>query len=268
MTQTQYASSTASPISLDIFDSAVSALTAHEVVRRIEFEAGRDKVTFLTNHNLHSLYLMQTDPQFAALYKRDGLTIIDGFPVLLAAKIAVRRGEANRTPRRSHRVGSLDWLAAIDPSTTLERIAVVGATEESNTAAVAVLRDALPVVEIRGWDGDSWHDGRAREVVKGLVAFRPSLVLVGLGMPTQEKFLLDFEKGLPSAVYATVGGAIDQLSGVQIAAPRWLGQLGLEWMWRLVSQPRRMAGRYLVEPLKLVPFAITKYKSRRIRQSR
>ena len=72
---------------------------------------------------------------------------------------------------------------------------------------------------------------------------RPQLVLVGLGMPLQEEVLRRRLDSLPPAVYCAVGGAIEQIAGIQKLAPRWLGRLGLEWAWRLLLHPRRVAYR-------------------------
>jgi exopolysaccharide biosynthesis WecB/TagA/CpsF family protein len=55
----------------------------------------------------------------------------------------------------------------------------------------------------------------------------------------------------PIKVVAAVGGAIDQLSGLQSNSPRWLGKMGLEWLWRFASQPKRLFFRYWVEPFLL-----------------
>jgi hypothetical protein len=76
-------------------------------------------------------------------------------------------------------------------------------------------------------------------------------VLVGMGMPLQERFLHDNRLDLPSAYYATVGGAIDYVAGEARLAPRFLGGAGLEWLWRFTNDPRRLFSRYFVEPVAL-----------------
>ncbi len=81
-----------------------------------------------------------------------------------------------------------------------------------------------------------------------LAELRPQLVLIGLGMPLQEKVLRRRLDALPPAVYCAVGGAIEQIAGIQKLAPRWLGRLGLEWAWRLMLHPRRVAYRVFGEP--------------------
>ena len=77
---------------------------------------------------------------------------------------------------------------------------------------------------------------------------RPQLVLLGLGMPLQEQVLARRLPMLPPAVYCAVGGAIEQIAGVQKLAPRWIGRLGLEWAWRLMLHPQRVAYRVFGEP--------------------
>ena len=82
-------------------------------------------------------------------------------------------------------------------------------------------------------------------------------------MPLQETFVAATTPE-PPAIYATVGGAISYIAGVTTLAPRWLGGVGLEWAWRLLHSPRRLARRYLVEP---VQFAGEAMRQRPLRHS-
>ena len=105
-----------------------------------------------------------------------------------------------------------------------------------------------PRAQVEGWPGEGWNLALEDRIVGTLQEFRPDFVIVGLGMPLQEEFLSRHWEELPTAIYAAVGGVIDQYSGIQKSAPRWLGPLGLEWAYRLATQPRRLGHRYLVEP--------------------
>lgn len=224
----------------------VHPMTAAEAAATIGRWAAVGDKRVLASHNLHSAFLLTDCEPFAEFYARlTSITVIDGTPILMLARRA-RPGLSHR-----HRIGSLDWIAGLrEHAPDIGRIAVVGAVEESNAQAVARLRREVGV-EILGLPGEGWNAARAEQVVAELNAWKPDLVLVGLGMPTQETFLLDAWDRLPPAAYATVGGAIDQIAGVQRPAPRWLGRFGVEWAWRLATNPRRLAGRYLVEPLVL-----------------
>jgi N-acetylglucosaminyldiphosphoundecaprenol N-acetyl-beta-D-mannosaminyltransferase len=77
-----------------------------------------------------------------------------------------------------------------------------------------------------------------------------------MGMPRQEEWIAANRHLIGRGVFFPVGAAFDYEAGVQSAAPRWTGRLGVEWLYRLLSQPRRLAHRYLVEPWFLAPAAL------------
>jgi N-acetylglucosaminyldiphosphoundecaprenol N-acetyl-beta-D-mannosaminyltransferase len=237
-------------VHIPLLDITVTPMSADEVVTWV---ASRSEKTLLLNHNLHSAYLHHTDADFRELYTRADKIVIDGMPILTLASLA------SRTTQRTHRIGSTDWIDGLEHCRRGGRIVLFGADAASNSAAVSKLRDRLPQWEVFGRDGYcSW-----REAAAWIKQTRPSLVLVGLGMPRQERFLLEMWDDLPDATYATVGGAIDYVAGANSLAPRWLGRIGLEWAWRLVHDPRRLAHRYLVEPAVLAGHVVRRRTSAR-----
>ncbi|TFV58191.1 glycosyltransferase [Mycobacterium sp. PS03-16] len=202
-----------------------------------------DGKRLLLNHNLHSAYIHDTDETFRELYRQADWIVIDGTPVRWLASLSARREVTS-----DYRIGSTDWIAELRRVNAARRLFVFGASAESNARAVRNLSDMLPGWTVSGVDGYV-PSGVA---LSRITNFNPDLVLVGLGMPRQESFLLTSLPHLPNATYATVGGAIDYLAGTTRLAPRWLGRFGLEWAWRLANQPKRLAHRYLVEPLLLL----------------
>ena len=94
-------------------------------------------------------------------------------------------------------------------------------------------------------------------MVAEITAFRPHILFVGMGMPRQEAWLLHHTEFLPPCVTFSVGAAFDYEAGAQSAAPRWVGRAGLEWLYRLVRDPKRLFYRYCVEPWTLFPVALT-----------
>jgi N-acetylglucosaminyldiphosphoundecaprenol N-acetyl-beta-D-mannosaminyltransferase len=82
------------------------------------------------------------------------------------------------------------------------------------------------------------------EVIEKINEIRPDLVLVALGAPKQEVWVLKYGEKLAVQAMMVVGGAIDMWSGIQVRAPQWMRQWGLEWWWRLMQQPWRI-GRQL-----------------------
>lgn len=195
-------------------------------------------------HNLHSVTLAHADEGFRRLYERSDVVLLDGAPVLW---LWGRTGNADGRVM-DYRLGSTDWLPALNQVQGLERIAVVGAGAEANAGAVARLQAILPAARVAGFPGEGWNADLEEAAVAWLHSEQPQLVLLGLGMPLQEEVLQRRLDSLPPAVYCAVGGAIEQLAGVQKLAPRWLGRLGLEWAWRLLLHPRRVAYRVFGEP--------------------
>lgn len=102
-------------------------------------------------------------------------------------------------------------------------------------------------------------------VLAAILDFGPDILLVGMGMPRQEAWILANRHAVPRGVMFSVGAAFDYEAGAQTAAPRWMGRLGLEWLFRLASQPRRLAFRYLVEPWFLLPAALEDLRAKRLR---
>ena len=247
--------SSAAAITVPILRVQVTPMTAAQTVTWID---GRgDGRALLLNHNLHSVYYATVDPEFSALYELADRVIIDGAPIRLLSSLRVRGGLIS-----AYRVGSTDWISLLSASKAPGVLAVVGATPESNLAAVGRLSaDLMPFGwSVVGRDGyGSWES-----IVTWLNEVRPKLALVGLGMPLQEQFIRSNWSDLPPAVYATVGGAIDYVAGANRLAPRWVGRLGVEWVWRLAHEPRRLAGRYLVEPFKLVLVLLQRSRTSRV----
>lgn len=232
---------------LKVLDVEVTAVHEHgmaDVLSHLIAAGGRRTVV---GHNLHSCYLYHTHPEFKALYDSADVVLLDGAPLYALWK---RQTPATASDS-SFRVGSTDWIKHLGSVAGLDRVAVVGTNEPSNAEACRRLEALLPETKVLGWAGENWSPEREHAVVAELQSFGPNLVLVGLGMPLQESFLWQRRDELPDAVYGAVGGALDQLSGHQRLAPRWLGRLGFEWLWRLLLSPRRVFGRVFIEPWKL-----------------
>jgi len=230
----------ATPLTVPELTTALNRFVAEGVTRTV------------VGHNLHSVTLFHSDPEFRALYENSDVVLLDGAPVLW---LWGRAGDTDG-PVMDYRLGSTDWIPALGSVEGLERIAVIGAGAEANAKAVARLADIVPNAKVAGMPGEGWNGELEGEAVAWLTELRPQLVLLGLGMPLQEMVLQRRLATLPPAVYCTVGGAIEQIAGIQKLAPRWLGRLGLEWAWRLMLHPRRVAYRVFGEPWVLLGLLI------------
>jgi N-acetylglucosaminyldiphosphoundecaprenol N-acetyl-beta-D-mannosaminyltransferase len=248
---------------VSVLDVDVTPLTVSELTAVLNRYVAEGRTRTVVGHNLHSVTLLHSDPGFRRFYEQSDVVLIDGAPVLWLWARALKVGEVQGRIM-DYRLGSTDWIPALAGVDGLERIAVIGAGAVANAEAVARLKRIVPRAQVDGMPGEDWNEELEESAVGWLSGQRPQLVLLGLGMPLQEQVLLRRLEMLPAAVYCAVGGAIEQIAGVQKLAPRWVGRLGLEWAWRLLLHPKRVAYRVLGEPWVLLGLLIR----RRLRRKR
>ena len=229
---------------IPVLEVDATPLRVPELVEELNQFVQEGSMRTILGHNLHSVTLALSDEGFSKLYQRSDVVLLDGAPVLW---LWGRTGKAEG-PVMDYRLGSTDCLPALDQVQGLERIAVLGAGAEANAGAVRKLQSIVPGARVSGFPGEGWNGEVEDKAVAWLHVQQPQLVLLGLGMPLQEKVLERRLGDMPPAIYCAVGGAIEQLAGFQKLAPRWLGRMGLEWAWRLLLHPRRVAYRVLGEP--------------------
>jgi N-acetylglucosaminyldiphosphoundecaprenol N-acetyl-beta-D-mannosaminyltransferase len=245
---------------IELLGGSVDLVTSREVMEFIGDAVVARRRTIIGNHNLHSLYLSRRTPALRAFFSACDLIEIDSMPLVFWARLLGLRLS------RAHRSTYLDWRddfwrRAVE---NRWRVFCLGSTAPVNAAAVARLRRAWPGLLVAGHHGyfDKASDGRENaEVVAQIKLFRPDVLLVGMGMPVQEAWIVENADAFASGVILSLGAAFDYEAGAQQAAPRLYGRLGLEWLYRLVSQPRRLFRRYLIEPWFLVGAAFADLQS-------
>ncbi|AND16871.1 hypothetical protein C5C18_04440 [Rathayibacter tritici] len=230
----------------------VDARTAPEVIA--EILAGEHRGRIIGNLNLHGLYMAQTDEHFHRFCEQADTVLIDGWPIL-----ALARGTSTTSPLTpEHRIGSTDWLFPLIENDEPLVVVAVGGTAESSAAAAEDVGARTTRMTWLAYDGfdQRWRGcGEEQPLTESLA--RADLVLVGMGMPRQERWILEHRALAPRAAFANVGGCLDYLAGTQTLAPRWMGALGVEWLFRLARDPRRLAARYLLEPLQLLRIVLS-----------
>jgi N-acetylglucosaminyldiphosphoundecaprenol N-acetyl-beta-D-mannosaminyltransferase len=119
---------------------------------------------------------------------------------------------------------------------------LLGGTEEEVTGAAEKIRERLPTLEIRGaHQGHFSTSGQANEdVIAAINAVTPDVLLVGMGFPRQEQWIAANLERLGVKVAVAEGGSFSFISGITPRAPDWMRRSGLEWLYRLGRQPRRI----------------------------
>jgi len=236
---------------VNLLGGPVDIASRDEVLAYIAGAVADARKAIIGNQNLHSLKLSQTNASLRAFFDMADIIEIDSMPLL-------HWGRLLGLPLTTfHRSTYLDWRDDFWTAAARRgwRVFLLGSTEAVNDRAVARLTAEWPGVTLAGRHG--YFDPRAGApdndaVVAEINAFRPDVLLVGMGMPLQETWIRDNYAHIDSGVVLSIGAAFDYEAGAQTAAPRVYGALCLEWLFRLVHDPRRLFWRYMVEPWGLV----------------
>lgn len=226
----------------------VDAMTREELIVLIDrATVSRDRLLIL-NHNLHSLYLYFTNKDFKSAYQEASYVYIDGMPVIWIGRAA---GLPLRT---NHRITFLDSFDSVlsEAENRKWRVFYLGSTEAVLDAGLVSLKQKHPRLIIGGRNGYFSKSGtESDEVIVQVNTFRPDIVFVGMGMPTQELWLAKYHEKIDASVILTSGATLDYVTGHAYQPPEWTGNLGLYGVCRMFSEPRRLWRRYLAEPVPL-----------------
>ena len=231
------------PISLTSYDEVLDCIAARPSQRCL--------VSVFCN--VHAVMTARRDPAVAAALARADLACPDGMPLVWALRSLGVSGQ--------QRVYGPDLMEKALPYgvTYGWRHYFYGATSET----LARLREAAerlaPGVRVVGMHAPPFRPLTGEERAAVLADIRRSeadVLWLGLGMPKQELFAADVESELPGVAIMAVGAAFDLLSGTVRQAPDWIQCIGLEWLFRLAMEPKRLWQRYLsTNPAFVLAFA-------------
>jgi N-acetylglucosaminyldiphosphoundecaprenol N-acetyl-beta-D-mannosaminyltransferase len=126
------------------------------------------------------------------------------------------------------------------------RVYILGAREDVLDQAVARIRERYPALTIAGWRDGYFSREEEPQVCASIRACQPQMVFVAMSTPRKEYFLAERGPELGAEFVMGVGGAVDVIAGLTRRAPISWQRLGLEWLYRLLQEPRRMFRRYAV----------------------
>jgi len=195
----------------------------------------------LATLNLDHLVKIRSDAEFARAYAAQDFIVADGRPIVWLSWIA---GDRVTLMPGSDLIVPLCKLAADEGWP----IALIGSTDEALTGAAAGLRNAVPGLEILHVDAPAMGfdpDGpQGAQTLETLAASGARLCFLALGAPKQERLAARGAHLAPSVGFASIGAGLDFIAGHQARAPRFMRAFALEWLWRALSNPRRMIPRY------------------------
>jgi N-acetylglucosaminyldiphosphoundecaprenol N-acetyl-beta-D-mannosaminyltransferase len=198
---------------------------------------------WLITANLDFLRRYYKEPRMQALYAQADLRVADGMPLVWAAYL-------QGTPLPG-RIAGASLLRPLAERAAREGRSIYFLGGNANTAegAATKLRVEFPELRVAGasspWLPAEPDDAAVEPTRQALTEARPDIVLVALGSPKQEWLISKLRRALPACWFIGVGMSFSFTTGDMPRAPSWMQRAGLEWIHRLLSEPRRLGKRYL-----------------------
>jgi len=232
---------------INVIDVKINNVSMKETLEAIEVFIKERRPSYIVTPNTDHIVKLHRDPEFRKVYDGAALVCADGAPVLWAAKFLGK-------PLKEKVSGSdiLPRLCEIAQKKGY-KIFFLGGKPGSALKAAEVLKEKHPNLQVVGVYcpsfGFEFDDNENRRIVDMIKSSRPDMLLVGLGAPKQEKWIYKHYKELDVPVSIGIGGTFEFIAGMIRRAPKWMQRVGLEWLWRLTMEPKRLWKRYLVEDL-------------------
>ena len=228
-----------------ILGTSYDNVTTDQAVDQIYDFISRRKKCFVCTPNVDHVLRARNDKAFQDILEKSELVISDGIGVLIGSKIL-------GTPLKENITGRLlvYKLAKLSVEKGVSIFLLGGRSQASVDLARERLEKDYPGIHICGVYSppfmNEFSEEENREMVSRINSVEPDIVLVCFGSPKQEKWIANHVQQLASIVHIGVGATIDMLAGDVWEPPAWVTRNGLEWIVKLVQEPKRLWKRYIV----------------------
>lgn len=242
---------------IEFLNTYIDNITMSEAVKKIDMLIKANGPTYIVTPNLDHIVTIERDEKFAEIYRKADLIVTDGKPLIWIAKL-------KGTPIKEKISGS-DLFPNVCKLATERKykIFILGAAEGVAEKAAFNLEQKYPGLKIAGTYsppvGFEKDTNELRKIKTKIIEASPEILAVSLGSPKGEKFIFDHLNEYNVPISMSIGATIDFEAGNIKRAPKWMSEFGLEWLYRITQDPRRLIGRYFYDAFKIIPI-ILKYK--------
>lgn len=238
---------------IKFMNTCIDNLTMLETLNEIDKLIQKKNCSYVVTPNVDHIVRLEKDAELQKVYKNASLILTDGKPLIWISKWY-------RTPIKEKISGSdlfpkVCELAANKNYTMY----LLGAAEGVADTAARNLMKKYPGLNIVGTYSPPFGFEKNEQEINKIKAqikdVHPDILIVGLGCPKQEKFMYYHCKELGVPISFGLGASIDFEAGNIKRAPKWMSEHGLEWLYRITQDPKRLVKRYLVDDMKIVGLA-------------
>jgi N-acetylglucosaminyldiphosphoundecaprenol N-acetyl-beta-D-mannosaminyltransferase len=243
----------------DILSLHVACSNYQQVVNNCVAWARRQESHCLTFSAVHMVMEAHDKPEYRAKLNSLDMVNPDGMPVVWAMRMLGYRSAT--------RVYGPDATVSLLKAAAHEGIPVgfYGGSNATLARLVEQVSATYPGIQIAYAYSPPFRKLSSHEdaaIVNQINASGARFLFVGLGCPKQEEWMIDHRDRIP-AVLLAVGAAFDFLAGTKPQAPRWMMRTGLEWVFRLACEPRRLAGRYFKHNPRFIALVLRQWMTSR-----
>lgn len=238
-------------------NTEIDNLTMDEALLAIDNLINENKQAYVVTPNVDHIVQLEAGGELCEVYKNADLILTDGKPLLWIAKwygtpIKEKISGSDLFPRLCELAAKKGY-----------KMFFLGAAEGVAAKAADNLIRRYPGLNVVGTYSPPYGFEKDEEEMQKIMTMikenHPHILIVGLGCPKQEKFILHNRKILDVPISLGLGASLDFEAGNIKRAPKWMADHGLEWLFRITQDPKRMAKRYLVDDRKIIGLAI-KYR--------
>lgn len=235
----------------------IDNLTMEETLQEIERLVEKRAYSYLVTPNLDHIVNLEEDAEFAEAYQHADLIVADGKPLIWISNWM-------KNPIKEKISGSDLFPKVCELAANRGyRVFLLGAAEGVAAKAAENLRKKYPGLQIAGtyspkFGFEKMPDelGKMRNI---LLEAEPDILALALGSPKAEKYLYRHGKENNIPLSISIGASVDFEAGKIKRAPRWMSESGLEWLFRITQDPKRLIKRYWRDAVKILPI-IKKYR--------
>lgn len=233
-----------------LMDVDIEVVDEERLFTKIAHFAGNGETHKVMYVNAHCMVISQKDEAYKKILKRADLVYADGISLvwvgrLIGEYLPCRLTAADFMPRFFQRFAE-----------TGIRVYMLGAGPGVADRAAKRLRKNNPRLEIVGTHHGYFEEAESEKLIEDINAATPHILMVGMGVPYQEKWVEKHVDRIDVPVVWTIGALFDFLSGRLARGPQWLLDSGFEWLCRLLAEPRRLGRRYVVGNLLFIWYAL------------
>jgi N-acetylglucosaminyldiphosphoundecaprenol N-acetyl-beta-D-mannosaminyltransferase len=218
----------------------VTGVAKIDLITLVEEWAAQPTLRTLVYVNAHCLNTASDDTSYRNILNQADLAYPDGIGVVWASRWL--------WGVRFEKLTGRDWLPEICKLAVLHNWGIYLLAGRLGIASQAadILKSRFPGIKILGTADGFFSERSEEEVLRELEILQPHILFVGMGTPAQEKWIASHRTMIHSPVVWAVGALFDMVVGIEPPVPNWLNALALEWLWRLVVDPRKKWRRYLI----------------------